>query len=74
MAKGEANRARKLFAIPMRLQYRRWMSSSWSTSEANRKAKCHAITAAGTRQLAREVEAWDQLAGVVARLRGGEQG
>lgn len=63
-----------VYAALMRLQHRRWISASWGTSEANRKAKFYAITVAGKRQLAREVEAWDQLAGLVARLRGAEQG
>ena len=63
-----------VYAALMRLQHRRWISATWGTSEANRKAKFYAITAAGRRQLVREVEAWDQLAGLVARLRGAEQG
>ena len=63
-----------VYAALMRLQHQRWISASWGTSEANRKAKFYAITAAGKRQLAREVKAWDQLAGLVARLRGAEQG
>ena len=62
-----------VYAALMRLQHQRWISSSWGTSEANRKAKFYVITATGKRQLAREVEAWDQLAGLVARLRGAEQ-
>jgi transcriptional regulator len=63
-----------VYAALMRLQHQRWISSSWGTSEANRTAKFYAITATGKRQLAREVEAWDQLAGLVARLRGAQQG
>lgn len=59
-----------VYAALMRLQHQRWISSSWGTSESNRKAKFYAITAAGKRQLAREVQAWDHLAGLVARLRG----
>ena len=62
-----------VYASLMRLLHRRWISASWGTSEANRKAKFYAITATGKRQLARENEAWDQLAGLVARLRGSEQ-
>jgi len=61
-----------VYAALMRLQQQRWISSSWGTSDANRKAKFYAITTTGKRQLAREVEAWDQLAGLVARLRGAE--
>jgi PadR family transcriptional regulator PadR len=63
-----------VYAALMRLQQQRWITASWGTSEANRKAKFYAITATGKRQLAREVAAWDQLAGLVARLRGAEQG
>ena len=63
-----------VYAALMRLQHQRWISSSWGTSESNRKAKFYAITATGRRQLAREIEAWDQLAGLVAKLRGAEQG
>jgi PadR family transcriptional regulator len=61
-----------VYAALMRLQHQRWISSSWGTSEANRKAKFYAITATGKRQLAREVAAWEQLATLVARLRGAE--
>lgn len=61
-----------VYAALMRLKHRRWISASWGTSEANRKAKFYAITVAGQRQLAREVAAWDQLAGLVARLRAAE--
>ena len=63
-----------VYAALMRLQHERWISASWGTSEANRKAKFYAITVAGKRQLAREVATWDQLAGLVARLRGEAQG
>src|SRR6187200_3062739 len=63
-----------VYAALMRLQHQRWITASWGTSEANRKAKFYTITAAGKRQLAREVAAWDQLSGLIARLRGAEQG
>ncbi|MGE0865109.1 MAG: PadR family transcriptional regulator [Vicinamibacterales bacterium] len=62
-----------VYAALMRLQHRRLISSSWGTSDANRKAKFYAITTAGKRQLAREVAAWDQMTGLIARLRGAEQ-
>ena len=63
-----------VYAALMRLRHQRWISASWGISDTNRKARFYAITAAGKRQLAREVEAWDRLAGLVARLRGAEQG
>ena len=57
----------------LRLQHQRWISATWGASEANRRAKFYAITAAGRKQLAREVDSWDRLANVIARLRGAEQ-
>ena len=62
-----------VYAALMRLQHHRWISASWGASDNNRKAKFYAITAAGKRQLAREVESWDRLASVIARLRRAEQ-
>jgi PadR family transcriptional regulator len=62
-----------VYAALMRLQQRRWITASWGASENNRKAKFYSITSAGRRQLAREVETWDRLAGLIARLRGAEQ-
>jgi PadR family transcriptional regulator PadR len=58
-----------VYTALMRLQHQRWISASWGTSDNNRKAKFYAITAAGRRQLAREVASWDRLAAVIARLR-----
>jgi PadR family transcriptional regulator PadR len=63
-----------VYAALMRLQHRRWISASWGASENNRKAKFYAITAAGKRQLALEVETWDRLTELIARLRSAEQG
>jgi len=57
-----------IYAALLRLQQRRWISSSWGTSENNRKAKFYAITAAGRRQLASEAENWERVAGVIGRL------
>ena len=62
-----------IYASLLRLQQRRWISASWGTSDNNRKAKFYAITAAGKRQLAREVETWDRLASLIARLREPEE-
>ena len=52
----------------MRLQQERWISASWGASENNRKAKFYAITKAGRRQLTRETENWERIAGVIGRL------
>src|SRR5262245_51476191 len=57
-----------IYAALLRLQQRRWISSSWGTSENNRRAKFYAITKAGRRQLASETENWQRIAGVIGRL------
>ena len=57
-----------VYASLMRLQHQRWISASWGASENNRKAKFYAITPAGRRQLAKETDNWQRIAGVIARL------
>jgi len=52
----------------LRLQHQGWITASWGTSENNRRAKFYAITARGRKQLARETESWQQIAGVIARV------
>ena len=57
-----------IYAALLRLQQRRWIASSWGTSENNRRAKFYAITKAGRKQLAAEAENWQRIAGVIGRL------
>ena len=57
-----------VYASLMRLQQQRWISSRWGTSENNRKAKFYSITKSGRRQLTRETENWERIAGVIGRL------
>jgi PadR family transcriptional regulator len=52
----------------LRLQQRKWIASAWGTSENNRKAKYYSITKSGRKQLAREMENWERIAGVIGRL------
>jgi PadR family transcriptional regulator PadR len=52
----------------LRLQQRKWISSEWGTSENNRKAKYYSITKSGRKQLARETENWERIAGVIGSL------
>ena len=51
-----------------RLQQLGQVSSTWGTSENNRKAKFYTITKSGRRRLAKEAEDWTRLAGIMARL------
>ena len=57
-----------VYASLMRLQHQRWISSTWGTSENNRRAKFYAITRAGRRQLTRYTSNWERISGVIARL------
>lgn len=52
----------------LRLQQSGWISSEWGVSENNRKARYYAITRSGRRQLARETENWERIAGVIGRV------
>lgn len=52
----------------LRLQQSGWISSEWGASENNRKARYYAITRTGRRQLARETENWERIAGVIGRV------
>src|SRR5947209_16047376 len=50
-----------IYASLVRLEQRGWISSSWGTSDNNRRARFYAITAAGRRQLARDAHDWQRL-------------
>jgi transcriptional regulator len=52
----------------LRLQQRGWIDSDWGISENNRKAKYYSITKSGRKQLARESENWERIAGVIGLL------
>jgi len=52
----------------LRLQQQGWISSSWGTSENNRKARFYAITQRGQKQLAEETESWERFSGIVGRV------
>src|SRR5439155_3883334 len=57
-----------IYASLVRLQQRKWISAGWGVSENNRKAKFYSITAAGRKQLTREAENWNRMAGVIGRM------
>jgi PadR family transcriptional regulator, regulatory protein PadR len=54
-----------LYPALMRLEQRGLVRGTWGTTETNRKARFYALTAAGRRQLAKEKQAWDQMAGII---------
>ena len=57
-----------LYPALMRLEQRGLIRGTWDTTETNRKARYYALTATGRRQLTREKQAWDQMAGIIHTL------
>ena len=49
-----------LYPALHRLERRKWIRSEWGVSENNRRAKYYELTAAGRRQLEREVGEWSR--------------
>ena len=57
-----------VYTALLRLRQHGWIRSAWGISERNRKARFYSITPAGRRQLAREQQGWQQIAGIVDRV------
>ena len=62
-----------LYPALLRLEQRGWIASKWGTSENNRRARFYALTRAGRKQLQREAEDWQRMAGIMARVLGGSE-
>jgi PadR family transcriptional regulator, regulatory protein PadR len=61
-----------LYPALLRLEQKGWISSKWGTSDNNRRARYYSLTRSGKKQLAREAESWERMAGMIARLLQGE--
>lgn len=61
-----------LYPALHRIEDRGWVSSYWGSSENNRKAKFYRLTAAGRKQLVREVSRWRQMARAIGLVMGDE--
>jgi PadR family transcriptional regulator, regulatory protein PadR len=61
-----------LYPALMRLEQRGLLCGKWGITETNRKARFYAATSAGRRQLAREKDAWDRMAGIIHTVLHGE--
>jgi PadR family transcriptional regulator PadR len=59
-----------LYPALHRLEDRGWVSSYWSASENNRKAKFYRMTTAGKKQLVRETNCWRQMARAIGLVMG----
>jgi PadR family transcriptional regulator PadR len=57
-----------LYPALHRMEESGWITSSWSKSDHNRRARYYTITPAGRRQLAGAEVEWSRLVGAVARV------
>jgi PadR family transcriptional regulator, regulatory protein PadR len=57
-----------LYPALYRLEEEGWIASEWGASENNRRAKFYKLTRNGERQLEREQQNWQRLAGAVFRV------
>jgi PadR family transcriptional regulator PadR len=61
-----------LYPALMRLEQRGLLRGNWGTTQTSRKARFYAVTSGGRRQLAREKDAWERIAGIIHTLLHGE--
>jgi transcriptional regulator len=54
-----------LYPALHRLEQQGWLKAEWVSTESGRDAKLYALTAAGRKQLARELESWDRLSSAI---------
>jgi PadR family transcriptional regulator len=57
-----------LYPALHRLERQGWIRARWGTSENNRRAKYYELTAAGRKQLVREVDGWRLIAAAVGHI------
>ena len=57
-----------LYPALQRLLVNEWVVAEWGTSETGRKVRMYRVTAAGRKQLTREVESFDGLLAGIARV------
>jgi transcriptional regulator len=57
-----------LYPALVKLEQEGYLAAEWGLSDNNRKAKYYRLTRAGRRQLAREMEQWEQTTAILARF------
>jgi transcriptional regulator len=57
-----------IYPALVRLEERGWVSSTWGTSENNRRARYYALTRLGRKQIAKETENWHRVQAMMARF------
>jgi transcriptional regulator len=54
-----------LYPALHRLEQQGWLKAKWETSAQGRDQKVYALTAAGRKQMARELESWERLSAAI---------
>lgn len=57
-----------IYPALLKLEQMGWISTRWSTSENNRRAKYYSLTRKGRKQLAVEEDEWRRTAAIVSRF------
>ena len=57
-----------LYPVLQRLLVKGWIKGDWSKTEENRRARYYQLTAEGRKQLAREMQRYERIAGAIARV------
>jgi transcriptional regulator len=57
-----------LYPALQRLEDRGWIAAKWGTSANNRRARFYSLTAAGRKQLVKEIARWKRLAVAIGRI------
>ena len=57
-----------IYPALLKLEQEGYISSSWGTSDNNRRAKFYALTRPGRKQLEREAREWERTADIIARF------
>ena len=54
-----------LYPALHKLEHQGFVTSTWDTSDNNRRAKYYALTRAGRKRLAHEIESWERLSAAI---------
>jgi PadR family transcriptional regulator PadR len=60
-----------LYPALHRLHNQGWLRADWKTTENGQRAKYYRLTAAGKKQLSRELAKWDQMVQAISRILNG---
>jgi transcriptional regulator len=57
-----------LYPALQRMLVKGWIDGEWKRTDENRRARYYQLTAAGRRELARQVESYQRVTGAIARV------